>query len=68
MVPVVINCGASDWQNSLKNSLGRKLEVDLTNAHWEFDGVYLEELAKENTMSVIKNEISNAVFFRKKKP
>lgn len=66
MIPKTLNCNASDWQNSLRNMLSQKVEVDLTNAHLEFDGVYLEELARENTMSLIKDEQSNAVFFRKK--
>jgi hypothetical protein len=66
MIPRTISCAASDWQNLLRNLLSQKVEVDLTNAHLEFDGVYLEELAKENTMCLIKNETSNAVFFRKK--
>ena len=67
MVPMTLSCTASDWQNSLRNMLSRKTEVDLTNAHLEFDGVYLEELAKENTMFLLKDEKLNAVFFRKKK-
>ncbi|HXC35378.1 MAG TPA: hypothetical protein VNV43_05850 [Candidatus Acidoferrales bacterium] len=66
MIPRTINCNGSDWQNSLRNSLSQKVEVDLTNANLEFDGVYLEELAKENTMCLIKDERTNAVFFRKK--
>ncbi|HEV2328407.1 MAG TPA: hypothetical protein VGY56_06425 [Verrucomicrobiae bacterium] len=66
MIPRTINCSGSDWQNSLRNTLSQKVEVDLTNANLEFDGVYLEELAKENTMHLIKDEKSHAVFFRKK--
>jgi hypothetical protein len=67
MVPRILSCGASDWQNSLKNMLSQKMEVDLTNASMEFDGVYLEELAKENTMYLIKGGNLNAVSFRKNK-
>ncbi len=47
--------------------LSQKLEVDLTNANMEFDGVYLEELAKENTMHLIKDENLKTVCFRKRK-
>jgi len=67
MVPRILNCGAAGWQNSLKSMLSQKMEVDLTNASIEFDGVYLEELAKENTMHLIKGDNLNAVFFRKHK-
>lgn len=67
MVPVLISCDTSDWQNSLKNTLSQKMDVDLTNAHLEFDGVYLEELAKENAMFFIKDERLQAVCFRKHK-
>jgi hypothetical protein len=67
MVPRMLSCAASDWQNSLKSMLSQKMEVDLTNANLEFDGVYLEELAKENTMHLIKGGNLNAVFFRKHK-
>ena len=67
MIPSVISCTASDWQNLLTNMLGQKVEVDLTNACFEFDGVYLEELAKANTMYLIKDDNAKAVFFRKKK-
>lgn len=47
--------------------LSQKVEVDLTNASIEFDGVYLEEVAKENTMQLIKDESLRTVCFRKKK-
>ena len=47
--------------------LSQKVEVDLTNASIEFDGVYLEEVAKENTMHLIKDESLRTVCFRKKK-
>jgi hypothetical protein len=68
MVPSkMISCSATNWQNSLRNTLSQKLEVDLTNASMEFDGVYLEELAKENTMHLIKDENLKTVLFRKKK-
>ena len=67
MVPRIISCTASDWQNSLRSMLSQKVEVDLTNANMEFDGVYLEELAKDNTMCLIKDESLKAVLFRKKK-
>ena len=67
MIPRTISCTASDWQNSLRSMLSQKVEVDLTNASMEFDGVYLEELAKENTMHLIKDDTVKAVFFRKKK-
>lgn len=67
MIPRIISCTASDWQNSLRSTLSQKMEVDLTNASMEFDGVYLEELAKENTMHLIKDDGVKAVFFRKKK-
>lgn len=67
MIPRIISCTASDWQNSLRSMLGQKVEVDLTNASMEFDGVYLEELAKENTMYLIKDDNLKAVLFRKKK-
>jgi hypothetical protein len=63
----MLSCGASDWQNLLKSMLSQKMEVDLTNASMEFDGVYLEELAKENTMYLIKGENLKAVCFRKNK-
>jgi hypothetical protein len=58
---------ASDWQNSLRNKLSQKLDVDLTNASLEFDGVYLEELAKETAMFFIKDETLKQVCFRKHK-
>jgi hypothetical protein len=67
MVPVMISCNASDWQNSLRDMLSKKLDVDLTNANFEFDGVYLEELAKENAMFFVKDEKLKAVCFRKQK-
>jgi len=67
MVPVIISCTASDWQNSLRNMLSQKMDVDLTNANFEFDGVYLEELAKENTMYFVKDETLKAVCFRSRK-
>ncbi|HEV2456326.1 MAG TPA: hypothetical protein VGY98_18830 [Verrucomicrobiae bacterium] len=47
--------------------LSQKVEVDLTGASMEFDGVYLEEIARENTMYLIKDENLNSVLFRKKK-
>ena len=47
--------------------LGQKTEVDLTNIDVEFNGVYLEEIAKENGMFFLKDERLRAVFFRKKK-
>jgi len=46
--------------------LGQKTEVDLTNVSKEFNGVYLEEIAKENGMFIIPNERLGAAFFRKK--
>lgn len=68
MVPSkMLSCTASDWQDSLKNLLSQKVDVDLTNANFEFDGVYLEELAKENTMRLIKDESLKTVCFRKGK-
>jgi hypothetical protein len=67
MVPGIISCTASDWQNSLRSTLSQRVEVDLTNASIEFDGVYLEEFAKENTMHPIKDDSLRAVFFRKTK-
>jgi hypothetical protein len=67
MLPRTISCTASDWQNSLRSMLSQKVEVDLTNASVEFDGVYLEELAKENTMYLLKDENLKAVIFRNKK-
>jgi hypothetical protein len=67
MIPRMISCTAADWQNSLRNTLSQKMEVDLTNANFEFDGVYLEELAKENTMFLLKDENLKAVFFRRNK-
>jgi hypothetical protein len=67
MLPRTLSCTASDWQNSLRNMLSQKLEVDLTNASMEFDGVYLEEVAKENTMHLIKDESLRTACFRKKK-
>ena len=67
MVPRIISCTTSDWQNSLRSTLSQKMEVDLTNASLEFDGVYLEELAAENTMYLVKNENLKAVSFRKKR-
>jgi hypothetical protein len=67
MIPRVISRSASDWQNSLRNMLSQKVEVDLTGASMEFDGVYLEEIARENTMYLIKDENLNSVLFRKKK-
>lgn len=63
----MLSCAATDWQNSLRDMLSQKLEVDLTNASMEFDGVYLEELAKENTMHLIKDDNLKTVLFRKKK-
>ena len=66
MIPRVLSCTASDWQNSLRNMLGQKADVDLTNVNPEFDGVYLEEVAKENGMSVIQDENLRAAFFRQK--
>ena len=47
--------------------LSQKVEVDLTNASVEFDGVYLEELATENTMYLVKDDNLKAVSFRNKK-
>lgn len=47
--------------------LSRKMEVDLTNASIEFDGVYLEEIAKENTMYLFKDENLKTVLFRNRK-
>ena len=67
MVPMALNCAASDWQNSLRDLLGQKADVDLNNVNVEFDGVYLEEIAKENGMFILKDERSRAAFFRKKK-
>lgn len=67
MVPKALNCAASDWQNSLRDLLGQKTEVDLMNVNVEFDGVYLEEIAKENGMFILKDEHSRAAFFRKTK-
>jgi hypothetical protein len=67
MLTMVLSCTASDWQNSLRNMLGQKTEVDLTNVSVEFNGVYLEEIAKENGMFVIPDERMGAAFFRKKK-
>ena len=67
MLPRTLSCTASDWQNSLRSMLSQKVEVDLTNANMEFDGVYLEEVAKENTMHLIKDESLRTVCFRKKK-
>jgi hypothetical protein len=67
MVPVMISCNASDWQNSLRNMLSQKMDVDLTNANFEFDGVYLEEIAKENSMFFVKDERLKQVCFRKQK-
>ena len=64
MVPRVISCTASDWRNSLKSVLSQKMEVDLTNATTEFDGVYLEELAKENKMFLFNDENLKTVIFR----
>ena len=67
MLPRTLSCTASDWQNSLRNMLSQKMDVDLTNANFEFDGVYLEELAKENTMYFIKDEGLKAACFRNQK-
>lgn len=67
MVPAIISCTASDWQNSLRNMLSQKMDVDLTNVSLEFDGVYLEELAKANTMYFIKDERLKAVCYRNQK-
>lgn len=67
MVPVMISCTASDWQDSLRNTLSQKVDVDLTNANFEFDGVYLEEIAKENAMFFFKDERLKAVCYRKQK-
>lgn len=67
MIPRIISCAASDWQNLLRSVLSQKVEVDLTNASMEFDGVYLEELAKENTMCLINDENLRTVLFRKKR-
>ena len=67
MITAVISCDLSDWQNSLRNMLGQKTEVDLTNIDVEFNGVYLEEIARENGMFFLKDERLRAVFFRKKK-
>jgi hypothetical protein len=58
---------ASDWQSALRSLLSQKVEVDLTNASVEFDGVYLEELAKENTMYFFADETLKTVLFRKNK-
>ena len=43
------------------------MDVDLTNANFEFDGVFLEEVAKENTMYFIKDENLKAVCYRNRK-
>jgi hypothetical protein len=67
VVPKMLSCTVAGWQNSLSSMLSQKVEVDLSNASIEFDGVYLEELAKENTMHLIKDENLRAVFFRKRK-
>ena len=67
MIPRTVNCAASDWQNSLRSMLSQKVDVDLTNVSIEFDGVYLEELAKENAMHLIKDENLKTVIFRKNK-
>lgn len=67
MIPKIISCTRSDWQNSLRNMLSQKMEVDLTNVSMEFNGVYLEELAKENTMFLMKDENLKTVIFRKNK-
>ena len=67
MVPVMISCTASDWQNSLRDMLSQKMDVDLTNANFEFDGVYLEEIAKENAMFFVKDERLKAACYRKQK-
>jgi hypothetical protein len=67
MVPAIISCTVSDWQNSLRNMLRQRMDVDLTNANFEFDGVFLEEIAKENTMYFIKDENLKAVCYRSRK-
>ena len=67
MLPRTLSCAASDWQNSLRNMLSQKVEVDLTSASIEFDGVYLEEIARENTMYLFKDEKLRTVLFRKNK-
>jgi hypothetical protein len=67
MLPRILSCTASDWQNSLRNMLSQKVEVDLTSASIEFDGVYLEEIARENTMYLFKDEKLRTVLFRKNK-
>ncbi len=67
MITAVISCDVADWQNMLRNMLGKKTEVDLTNVDVEFNGVYLEEIARENGMSFLKDERLRAVFSRKKK-
>jgi len=67
MVPVIISCTASDWQNSLRTTLSQKVDVDLTNANFEFDGVYLEEIAKENAMFFVKDERLKQVCYRRQK-
>jgi hypothetical protein len=67
MVPAIISCAASDWQNSLENMLSQKIEVDLTNANFEFDGVYLEEIAREKAMFFVKDERLKQACYRKQK-
>lgn len=67
MIPKIISCTVSDWQNLLRSTLSQKIEVDLTNTNLDFDGVYLEELAKENRMYLFKDEEAKAVSFRNNK-
>ena len=67
MITAVISCGVADWQNMLRNMLGQKTDVDLTNVDVEFNGVYLEEIDRETGMFFLKDERLRAAFFRKKK-
>jgi hypothetical protein len=67
MVPRTLSCTTSDWQNSLRNMLSQKVDVDLTSASIEFNGVYFDEIARENTMYLFKDERLRTVLFRKNK-